>query len=536
MAKLGIPGQGRDPLAYVDNRLSTVPAVQSPRRPTVNDTNYPLWTEWRTTKDAVSPVIEGEFWKLIRFESNGDATWVMISSGSSGPMINIETDDGSPNVVPDGTGEIQILGGAGISVTGQGPGKTITVSLTGGGAAIDQIDVDFSTAPGTDPVLPDGTGEITISGSTVANATNANAPVATHSRAANAFNVEVQLSTARTGAPANAFDAGLCSFDDTMFTVDANGFVQLAGGGMGVDQIDVDFSTAPGTDPVVPDGTGQITVQGSTVANATNANAPVATHSRAANTYNIEVQLATARTGAPADAFDAGLCSFDDTMFTVDANGFVQLAGGGLAIDQIDVQFNTVPGTDPVLPDGTGQITVQGAVVANGTNTNAPVATHSRAANTYNVEVQVSTAVTGAPADSFDAGLCSFDDRFFTVTSNGYTSLVGSIGFVWVEETNATRNLLVNQGVVGNRGTSQTFTLPASSAFGDEIRIVNKGVGLISIAQNAGQTIHFGALDTTTGATGSLDATGQWDSIHLVCTTATTDWTVLNSVGAWNVL
>ena len=355
MARLGISGQGRDPLAYVDNRLSTVPVVQSPRRPTVNDTNYPLWTEWRTTKDAVSPVLEGEFWKLIRFESNGDATWVMISSGSSGPMINIETDDGAPNVIPDGTGEIQIFGGAGISVTGQGPGKTVTISLTGGGAAIDSLSVDFNTAPGTDPVVPDGTGNLDISGNVVANGTNTNAPVATHSRAANAFQIDVQLATARTGAPANSNDAGLCSFDDTMFTVDANGFVQLAGGGLAIDQIDVQFNTAPGTDPVIPDGTGQITVQGAVVANGTNTNAPIATHSRAANTYNIEQQVTTTLAAEPADAFDAGIASFNSKDFEVDTNdrGYVSIKNGNNTYGFTNLGFS--------YASGTGVFTIRGA-------------------------------------------------------------------------------------------------------------------------------------------------------------------------------
>lgn len=323
MVRFGVPGQNVDTLAYADGRLSTVPVVNAPRRPTTEDKKYPMWCEWRVNKNATAPAVEGEFWKLVRFESNGDATWVMFSGGSTGPAVNFETDDGAPNVVPDGVGEVQIFGGAGINVTGQGPGNTITIALAGGGVAIDQVDVDFNTAPGTDPVLPTATGQISIFGNTVTNGTNANSPVATHSRAANQFHVDVQLATARTGAPADPFDVGLCSFDDTMFTVDANGFVQLTGGGAAVDSVNVDFNTAPGTDPVLPDGTGQITHSGNVVTNGTNANAPVATHSRAANTYQTDVQLSTAIT-VPADPFDVGLSSFDTASFTVDGNGWVK--------------------------------------------------------------------------------------------------------------------------------------------------------------------------------------------------------------------
>lgn len=149
----------------------------------------------------------------------------LVGSTTDAPILSIETDDGAPNVVPNASGAVQILGGAGISVIGQGPGNAVTVALSGGGGAIDSINVDFANAPGTDPVIPDGGGLITVSGSTVANATNANAPVATHSRAVNAYNVEVQVAAAITGAPADNFDAGLSSYDDTHFSVTTNGYV-----------------------------------------------------------------------------------------------------------------------------------------------------------------------------------------------------------------------------------------------------------------------------------------------------------------------
>lgn len=227
MVRFGVPGQNVDPTSYADSRLSTVPVVQAPRRPTVNDKKFPLWCEWRVNKDASSPAVEGEFWKLVRFEANGDATWVQFTTGSVGPALNFETDDGAPEVVPDGNGIVQILGGAGIDVTGQGPGNTITVALQGGSVAADQIDVDFNTAPGTDPVVPDATGLLSIFGNSVTNGTNTNAPVATHSRAANQFHVEVQLGAAVAATPADPYDAGILSMDNQFFGVDGNAFTTL---------------------------------------------------------------------------------------------------------------------------------------------------------------------------------------------------------------------------------------------------------------------------------------------------------------------
>jgi len=226
--------------------------------------------------------------------------------------------------------------------TSSGEGGTI-ISLTGDDAAIVFADVD---------------GNIDVQGSTVANATNAKPLYIDGTPASNLIEVELQVAAAVTGAPADNNDAGVCSFDDTAFSVDANGYVTLVGGaGPTVDSVGVDFNTAPGTDPIVPDGTGLITVGGSTVANATNSNAPIATHSRAANAFNIEAQVAAAITGAPGDKFDAGLASFNDTQFTVDADGYVALVGG---TDLAPVQTLTGDSGGAISPDASGNIDIVG--------------------------------------------------------------------------------------------------------------------------------------------------------------------------------
>ena len=70
-----------------------------------------------------------------------------------------------------------------------------------------------------------------------------------------------------------------------------------------------------------------------TVANSTYATPLFSTSSGNTVTYNVKVGAAI--TGAPADVNDAGLVSFDDTQFTVDEFGFVQLVGGEAAIDEV---------------------------------------------------------------------------------------------------------------------------------------------------------------------------------------------------------
>jgi hypothetical protein len=81
-----------------------------------------------------------------------------------------------------------------------------------------------------------------------------------------------------------------------------------------------------------------------------------------------------------------------------------------------------------------------------------------------------------------------------------------------------------------NRGTLITATLPATAAVGDVIAIVGKGAGGWTIVENSGQTMHFGAVNTTT-TTGSLSSTNQYDCLEMVCITANTDFVIRYSIG-----
>ena len=308
--------------------------------------------------------------------------------------------------------------------------------------------------------------------------------------------------------------------------MDANGYVSLLGGGLAVDQFLLDGAVAPGTNPAIPDAAGEIHFQGVTISAH---GLPVQTFSRlAANNVRLEVQLASAV--AATDALQAGLAAFDSSMFTVDANGFVQLIGGTLAIDS-----NSGDDAVVIFPAATGNFGWQGLTVANATHAKPVFFKDSATPNTIDLDVQVAAAITGAPGGKLDAGLSSYDDTQFTVDADGYVQIIGG-GLTWVEETGATRALLVNQGVIGNRATAQTFTLPATAALGSIIRIVNKGAGLITIAQNAGQNCRLGDTVSTTGVGGTMTATATGDTIELVCTTANTDFAVLSSVGIFNLV
>jgi len=132
------------------------------------------------------------------------------------------------------------------------------------------------------------------------------------------------VGAAITGAPADKNDAGLVSFDDTMFTVDANGFVQLAGGSVGLDSLTGDDGVV-----VTGDGAGNINLVGSVVANATNAKPLYVDGDAGTFTQSLELQVASAIAATPADTNDAGIASFNSDYFAVDGNGFVTLADVG---------------------------------------------------------------------------------------------------------------------------------------------------------------------------------------------------------------
>jgi hypothetical protein len=111
----------------------------------------------------------------------------------------------------------------------------------------------------------------------------------------------------------------------------------------------------------------------------------------------------------------------------------------------------------------------------------------------------------------------------------------GSSG--WVDQTTTPVTMSVSTGYTSDDGASLvTFTLPTTSAIGDFVEINGKGSGLYTIAQAAGQQIHFGNLASTLGAGGSVAATLQYDCIRLRCITANTIWVVVSSVGNFTVV
>lgn len=122
------------------------------------------------------------------------------------------------------------------------------------------------------------------------------------------------------------------------------------------------------------------------------------------------------------------------------------------------------------------------------------------------------------------------------LTSNGAGALpswqaASGGGITWTVIT-ADQTAAVNNGYICNKGSALVLTLPTTAAAGTVIRVtgINTALGW-KIAQNAGQTIYFGTVNTTTGTGGYLQSSATRDSVELVCVVADTSWNVISSVG-----
>lgn len=121
-------------------------------------------------------------------------------------------------------------------------------------------------------------------------------------------------------------------------------------------------------------------------------------------------------------------------------------------------------------------------------------------------------------------------------SGNTVTITFTGTGFTWNEITDTSASLLVSNGYIANNGALVTLTLPTTGVIGDTIQIVGKGTGLYRIAQNASQIINFISTSTSSGVGGSLTSIEQFATLELVCTTANTNWTVLDSLGNFTVV
>jgi hypothetical protein len=101
------------------------------------------------------------------------------------------------------------------------------------------------------------------------------------------------------------------------------------------------------------------------------------------------------------------------------------------------------------------------------------------------------------------------------------------------DQTTSTASIAPQNAYVTDNGiTPVTYTLPSSCNLGDRFRVVGNSSGGWKIAQGvSGQVIHFGSVNSTSGTSGYLSSTQQYDSVELINITACTDWVVFSATG-----
>lgn len=229
----------------------------------------------------------------------------------------------------------------------------------------------------------------------------------------------------------------------------------------------------------------------------------------------------------------------------VSPNITLDLAGGGAGIDQIAVNSATGTGTNPVVPDGAGQITVLGAQTITGT---APILTISQSANAYTIQVQQSGSAIAQ--DTTLNGVAHFNSADFTVT-NGFVSIATGAavetitGGPGITITGTAANPIVNSVVfVDTTATTLaidtgyfctaagTYNMPATALQGEMIIVVAEVAGVI-LDCPASNIIRVGSMPTSSGGTATSTASG--DSLTLRYRLATLTWEAVSSMGIWTL-
>ena len=429
-----------------------------------------------------------------------------------------------------------------------------------------QIPTSFTTDSGT--AIPLGN-VLEILGSSVS---HTGVPVETNG-SGNTVDIFVQVGASN--ASSDASKAGLVSFDSTAFVVDVNGFVTLTGGsGPAIDTVISDDGD------ITPTAAGAITLQGDTVATGTHAKPVFVDAAGGSSTGIIDVQVGKARTGAPGNKLDAGLVSLDDTVFSVDADGYVTLASGpGPLVDTFTTDLSS-----PVVPNASGAVAVTGtSIFSSGSVANTI---------TLNVEATEHTFLVGAGADTNVTELGPLldgeliigvtagapvaatltDGTGITITEGAGSitiavdasvvgkTLTGDVG-VAIAPTAGNWNIFGGPGITTSSAgstvtinsviyTDQTATtltsdsgtfataagayvLPASPAQGEIIEIVCITTGIV-VTANTGQIIQMNQTSTAAAGTATNSASG--DTMVLRYRTATTTWHCISNEGLWDLV
>lgn len=126
-----------------------------------------------------------------------------------------------------------------------------------------------------------------------------------------------------------------------------------------------------------------------------------------------------------------------------------------------------------------------------------------------------------------------------TTTGSGNVITIGisGTGYTWNTITSANNiQQIVAENAYITAGVAQcVLVLPLTASVGDSF-IVTGLTSLFQITQNANQSIIFGMLTTTAGATGSITSTGAGDHVTVVCVSTNLVFKVIDSMANLTVV
>lgn len=124
------------------------------------------------------------------------------------------------------------------------------------------------------------------------------------------------------------------------------------------------------------------------------------------------------------------------------------------------------------------------------------------------------------------AGLSTANNSILQTNGSGVPSFAtslpsGTVFISTVDQTSASVTLAVNTQYITDNGASLvTYTLPTTCAIGSIFKIRGFSSGGWKVAQSSGQQIHVGSSASTSGATGSIASSNQYDCVDLTCVAA----------------
>lgn len=220
-------------------------------------------------------------------------------------------------------------------------------------------------------------------------------------------------------------------------------------------------------------------------------------------------------------------------------------ATAGVPLISAGSSSNPAFGTAVVAGGGTGAVTLTGVLTGNGTSAvtaNAVTQNGVLLGGATNAVASLGVATNGQLVIGSTATtpvLAALTEGTGVTITNGAGSITISAsgaGFDWTDVTGSTQALAVSNGYITDNAGGVAYTLPATAALGDALKIVGKS-GLATITPNANQQILIGSGSGAVGATGTAVSTNAGDCIQLICITAgaSTVWRADSVIGTWTL-